>query len=433
MKILNYSFVDFSLTGCNGAMHRAFQPPYHPELPAVWRVCLTGFLALVVAMGVGRFAFTPLLPLMQAAGQLDLAQGAWLATANYLGYLAGAMSVSRLRLEPKTLIRTSVIGVALLTAAMSWSHHMALWLLLRFAAGVLSAWALVGVSAWCLAALAAAGRGALSGALYAGVGTGIALAGLFCLLGSSWGVAATDLWWQLGAGSALLCMPILLLMPRTPPQGNSSPPAEMAPAETPEAMASIRGARGLVFTYGCFGFGYILPATFLPALARATLPDPALFGWSWPVFGATAAASTVLAGTWFARMPRLRLWAICQFLMAAGTALPGLWPLPASVLMSAVLVGSTFMVVTMAGLQEAKARAGAQATRLLGQMTTAFALGQIAGPVASALLGSQFAGTLDGVRIALLISAAVLAASAWWLLRVATPPALTHSMKGASP
>ncbi|HSV52225.1 MAG TPA: YbfB/YjiJ family MFS transporter [Burkholderiaceae bacterium] len=386
-----------------------------PTQSSAARVCLAGFLALVVAMGIGRFAFTPLLPLMQADGQIDLRQGAWLATANYLGYLAGAMTIARLRMDPKTLIRISAPLLAVLTAGMSATGQMLPWLMLRFAAGVLSAWVLVGVSAWCLAELAKAGRAAWSGTVYAGVGAGIALAGLFCLAGSGLKIPAADLWWQLGAGAALLCVAIVLLVP---PAGSDWVPPQAA-ASQPGRPAGPQH-RGLVVCYGCFGFGYILPATFLPALARATLDDPALFGWSWPVFGIAAAISTLLAGTLFAKTPRVRLWATCQLLMAAGAALPGLWPAPASVLLSAVLVGGTFMVITMAGMQEARARAGANATKLLGQMTAAFALGQIAGPVASALLGYGFAGALDGVRFALLIAAAVLAASGWWLLRAQT-------------
>lgn len=386
------------------------------------RVCLAGFLALVVAMGIGRFAFTPLLPLMQADGALDLPQGAWLATANYLGYLVGAMTVSRLRMEPKTLIRASAPLIAALTAGMSATSQMLPWLVLRFAAGVLSAWVLVGVSAWCLAELARSGRASLSGALYAGVGAGIAGAGLFCLAATAQRIPSADLWWQLGAGAALLCLAIKRLVPSA--TGACAPP--QAAASQPAGHHSRQ--RGLVVCYGCFGFGYILPATFLPALARATLDDPALFGWSWPVFGMAAAVSTLVAGTLFAKTPRVQLWAACQFLMATGAALPGLWPSPASVLLSALLVGGTFMVITMAGLQEARARVGANATRLLGQMTAAFALGQIAGPVASALLGWRFAGALDGVRFALLIAAAVLAASGWWLLRARpSQPILTPS------
>ena len=174
------------------------------------RACLAGFVALVIAMGIGRFAFTPLLPLMQAASQLDLTGGAWLASANYLGYLAGAGTVSLLRLDPKTLICAGMPLIALLTAAMSWTDHMAWWFALRFVAGVLSAWVLVGTSAWCLAELARSGRPALGGVLYAGVGTGISLAGMYCLLGAGLQLSATTLWWHLGALAALLGAVVLL-------------------------------------------------------------------------------------------------------------------------------------------------------------------------------------------------------------------------------
>ncbi|WP_309678832.1 YbfB/YjiJ family MFS transporter [Polaromonas sp.] len=378
------------------------------------RACLAGFVALVIAMGIGRFAFTPLLPLMQAAGQLDLTAAAWLASANYLGYFAGASTVSRLGLNPQTLIRASVPLIALLTAAMSWTDQMAGWFALRFGAGVLSAWVLVGTSAWCLAELARSGRPALAGLLYAGVGTGISLAGLYCLLGAGLQLPATTLWWQLGALAALLAAAVLVLVPAADGPERSAAPVAAAAAS---ADASPPAQRRLVIAYGCFGFGYILPATFLPAMARAVLDDPAFFGWAWPVFGLAAAASTWLASRYFSSASRIQLWVASQLLMAAGTALPAFWPSAATVLLSATLVGGSFMVITMAGLQEARARAGAQATRLLGQMTAAFAVGQIAGPIASALLGLGFAGAMDGIRVALVIATLVLVASALWLLR----------------
>ena len=80
-------------------------PP--PPAPALWRFTLTGALALAVAMGIGRFAFTPLLPLMQRDGQLDAASGAWLAAANYLGYLVGALTAARLPGGPRAQERRS--------------------------------------------------------------------------------------------------------------------------------------------------------------------------------------------------------------------------------------------------------------------------------------------------------------------------------------
>ena len=59
------------------------------------RVAFAGLAALAVAMGIGRFAFTPLLPMMQDDAGVSLAQGGYLASANYLGYLAGALWAMR--------------------------------------------------------------------------------------------------------------------------------------------------------------------------------------------------------------------------------------------------------------------------------------------------------------------------------------------------
>jgi MFS family permease len=169
------------------------------------------------------------------------------------------------------------------------------------------------------------------------------------------------------------------------------------------------------------GFGYILPATFLPALARTVVDDPRLFGLAWPVFGATAAVSTVLAGWLMRRVSRLRVWAASQLLMGVGVLLPGLWVNGATIALSALLVGGTFMVITLAGVQEMRARAPAQAARLVGRITAAFAFGQIAGPALSALLLQWPALHSRGLSLALQAGALGLLASGAWLWRRATP------------
>ena len=169
------------------------------------------------------------------------------------------------------------------------------------------------------------------------------------------------------------------------------------------------------------GFGYILPATFLPVLARTVVDDPRVFGLAWPVFGATAALSTLLAARLLQGATRLKTWAACQLLMGLGVLLPALRANLWTIAASALLVGGTFMVITLAGVQEMRARAPAHAARLVGRITAAFALGQIAGPVVSALLlrvGPQ------GLAIALAAGAAALFATGAWLWRTASeqPP-----------
>ena len=171
-------------------------------------VALTGLTALAVAVGIGRFAFTPILPLMQQDAGLSVAQGGWLASANYLGYLVGALSAMGLRVRPATATRVGLVLIGLATLGMGLEHRFAAWVALRWLAGVGSAWVLVFASAWCLERLAPARRPLLNGAVFAGVGTGIAVAGGACLVLMQAGASSAQAWTSLGvlslAGTAVI-------------------------------------------------------------------------------------------------------------------------------------------------------------------------------------------------------------------------------------
>ena len=382
------------------------------RLPAlsVTAACAIAAVALAVAMGIGRFAFTPLLPLMVRDGSLAQGAGAWLAASNYLGYLAGALTASRLGVSLPALMRASLAGIVVSTAGMGGFHGLAAWIGLRFVAGVLSAWALVATSAWALQHLARAGRTELSGIVFSGVGLGIAFAGLFCLATARPGVPASQLWLELGAAAAFsVAVPTLIvgrpLLSTTPP--DSTPSADRTPGPH----------TGLVICYGVLGFGYILPATFLPALAREVVDDPQLFGLAWPVFGLAAALSTIATAQGFGHVRRLRIWAVSHVLMAIGVVLPSVWLSPVTIASAALLVGSTFMVATMIGMQEARARAQGNPTALLGLMTAAFAIGQLAGPLVAGIIDLVQAGQRVALGYALQLAALALVLSALYLRR----------------
>lgn len=391
---------------------------------AVLPVCAAGMLALAVAMGVGRFAFTPLLPLMARDGLLAGNTGAWLAAANYIGYLLGALWAASLPWPPARLIAASLAGIVALTFAMGTAVSLPLWLVLRFTAGVLSALTLVSTSAWTLQALAQLRRPQLAGVVYSGVGLGIALAGLFCLGASKPGISSLQLWRQLGLLAALPAGAAILLVhtaPAEPPASTTNDTAQM-----PGASAEIPPGSGmLVLCYGLFGFGYILPATFLPAMARALLDDPQRFGLAWPLFGLAATVSTLLATWGLHKIARLKLWAICHGMMALGALLPLWWKALPAVMAAAWLVGGSFMIATMAGLQEVRARAPHAATKLLARMTGAFAAGQIAGPLLAALLTALPVTSGAALPIASLLAALGLALSAHYLWRLASVSNLT--------
>jgi predicted MFS family arabinose efflux permease len=143
-------------------------------------------------------------------------------------------------------------------------------------------------------------------------------------------------------------------------------------------------------------------------MARQVAPSPAAYGWSWPIFGAAAAASTFAAGQLRSHLSDRSLWIAGHAIMAAGVVTPLFLPGLAGIGLSALLVGGTFMVVTMAGFQEARRVGGAAARPLIAAMTASFAVGQILGPLAVSALaagGHDFAPALLGSGAVLLASA----------------------------
>lgn len=371
-------------------------------------VALAGLTALAVAMGIGRFAFTPILPMMQLDAGLSVADGGWLASANYLGYLLGAVAGMAVRVRPTTAIRGGLAVIAVVTLGMGLEHRFAAWVVLRALAGIGSAWVLVFASAWCLERLAPVRRPLLTGAVFAGVGMGIAAAGGSCLILMQASANSADAWIWLGAlslaGTAAVWRTFSVDDGTAVNQGWRS----KAHGHRWDGD-SVR----LVLCYGAFGFGYIVPATFLPVMARRVGHDPAVFGWSWPVFGAAAAVSPVVAAVLAGLVGNRRLWVLSHLGMALGVALPVVWPAIGGIMIAALLVGGTFMVITLAGMQEARAVAGPQATGLMAAMTSAFGTGQIIGPT----LVSSMAGPDGDFSQALLIACFFLAVSAYALLR----------------
>ena len=357
-------------------------------------IAIAGLVALAVAMGIGRFAFTPIMPMMEADAGLTLRAAGWLAAANYLGYFIGALSAARLSLGQA--VRGGLLLIAAVTFAMGTTHVFWLQMILRLLAGVASAWVLVHVSAWALTRLQELGRGSAGGTLYAGVGIGVAAAGLL-VMGAMQAQWHSDRTWQLfGVLSLLVTLALWRAFRGRDPaaRGNDGPSTR---------IHWNADKRRLLWCYGALGIGYIIPATYLPEMAHRYITDPLVFGLAWPVFGAASALSTVIAARWLAHVNDRKLWAACYLLMALGSALPALWPGLAAILIAALLVGGTYMVVTMQGLREARRAAGAEATPFIAVMTASFAIGQIAGP----LLVSAVAHLPHGFN-AMLLAAAIL-------------------------
>ena len=365
-------------------------------------IAAAGAVALAIAMGIGRFAFTPIFPLMQHDMGLDVRAGAWLATANYAGYFVGSLAAIWLRMPTIPTVASSLAAVAFATALMAVTDSFGAWVVLRFAAGAASAFVLVFVSAWALEQLAHLGEGRLRGVVFSGVGAGIACSGVLCWLVDLASAGSRTAWLLLAVAALAGGAGVYRAMVAAPAN-----PSRPRLARVPAGREFWR----LVVCYGAFGFAYIVPATFLPVMAKSFLGDSAAAAFTWPLFGGAAAASTVLAARGHASMTPRSLWRVSNVLMAAGLVAVAGSENAVGIATAAVCVGGTFMVITMAGMQEARRVGGPHAQPYIAAMTTAFAAGQILGPLAIGLMPQS----AHPFQVSMIAAAALLLGATWAL------------------
>lgn len=366
---------------------------------------LAGLGALAVAMGIGRFAFTPVLPMMIADAGLDIRSGGLLASSNYLGYLLGALSATFFRLPVTKAIRLGLLCTGLLTIAMAAEFPFSVWAVLRFLAGVCSAWVLISVSSWNIDNLQDAQRPWLGNLVFVGVGSGVTGAGLLCLALVHWHAHSSVAWLVLG----LLALSITALAWRQF-EVPAKPENSASKAAVPHTFRWNAEAVRMVVCYGAYGFGYILPATFLPVMAKAALNGSPVFGWSWVVFGLAAIASVWLAAPAVRWLGARKSWVMYHWVMGFGVALPAIHANLLTILIAALCVGGTFIVVTVVAVQDAKQLTKGDATQLIAAMTSAFALGQVIGPF-------TVRGGANSFEWPLLLAAAILIGSGALLLK----------------
>ena len=411
-----------------------------------WTIALTGLVSLAVAMGIGRFAFTPLLPMMLNDGVIDLLTASWLASANYVGYLLGAllcmlqpwlwMRFPRLpSLAFTQLLRGGLLATGVLTVAMAWTD-MPAWPLLRFLAGVTSAVVFVFTSGWCLSQLARLGYTNMGGVIYMGPGAGIVLSGLSASGMVAWHWAATTGWLIFGLLAFVLTALIWRhlsgsderLLPLAPRLKKDAAPTE----DTARMGHGSLEMASLTVAYGISGFGYIITATFLPVIARAALPSSHWLDLFWPLFGVG-----VMSGAWLATRIRpggdFRWMLLCGYLIQAFAIGISLWsPSLLGFALGSFLLGLPFTANTFFAMQEVRRLRPATAASFMGLMTATYGVGQIVGPPLVAVLmhgarppGETYTLSLQIAAISLLLGAGVFG----WMARVypVKPPVLTAS------
>ena len=366
------------------------------------RTALSGFVMLVVAMGIGRFAFTPQVPLMIAGGQLTLTTAGLVAAMNYLGYLLGAWDAMRAHRAVEGRLYAGIVGAVALTFLSAWADNAWLHGLLRLIIGAMSGWAMVLTAAWTNEKLAHAGRPGLSAAVFAGPGAGIALSGLLAVYIHANRLSASAGWLLYG----LLALVLIAFISRWLPR-----PGDLhRPGTKPEPLLLTPALRQLVWSYSLAGFGYILPATFLSQMAAARFPGSLFAQFLWPIFGFAAVIgiglSILLRGV---GQSHQRL-AMVLWLQGLGVLAAWLLPGMSGLVLGALLVGGGFLCAVQLSLLYGRELAPQHTRYMAGLLTTGYAIGQLVGPMTSALstwLTHRLEPALGVAAIALLIGGAL--------------------------
>lgn len=364
-----------------------------------WRVTLQGAAALAAAMGVGRFVYTPILPLMHAQAGLTVQLGSSLATANYVGYLIGALvgiAVPR-AVRSQSVLRASLVVIIATLALMPTTHSAAVWITLRLLAGIASALVFVVAVSAVLTTLRAHGQH-LTGWAFGGVGAGIALSGALVLA-----LQGTDTWrqawWLAAVLSLVLAIPAWML--RTSDVNTTNTNTASTSPESPHGRPSPHFI-ALFTAYSLEGIGYIIAGTFLVAAIDQSAPRWAGTG-AWVLAGLAALPSSAL-WAWLSRVwSRPTLLAAALVIQAVGIALPALVGGIGPALVSAAAFGATFV-----GISTLTLATGAHlgTPRAVAILTTGYSVGQIAGPLLVTPL------LHNGYHEALLIAGAILLVAA---------------------
>ncbi|MCM3618467.1 YbfB/YjiJ family MFS transporter [Sutcliffiella horikoshii] len=343
-----------------------------------------GIFSLMIAMGIGRFAYTPILPLMQNALSFTNADAGYLASSNYAGYFVGAVFAGILPLKNNRTfyVRISLIVSILTTCMMGLSHFYYLMLVIRFVSGVASAFIFVLASSIVLDKLAVTGKTSWSGLFYSGVGFGIFFSTLFIPSLNhlfDW----EGVWVGLAIVSIILTIFVCFWLKDSPTTMIKKDEQQINTQAPP-----LTWLPWLISAYGLEGLGYIVTGTFIVSIAEKSPTFSMEPTFVWMVVGLGAIPSCIIWSTLAKKCGFVKTLVFSMILQSIGIALPVLWLTQSSFIISALLFGATFMGITTLATTLARQMSPSNSSRIIGYLTATYAAGQMIGPTIAGILSS---------------------------------------------
>jgi predicted MFS family arabinose efflux permease len=360
------------------------------------KVLSGGIISLVLMLGIARFAYTPLLPIMLDQAGLGLSEGGWLTAINYLGYLSGAIVaslISNLVLKDR-LYRIGLWVAVVSTLGMGLTENIWLWSFYRFIAGLSSAAGLLLGSGLILNWLIRHGHRSELGIHFSGVGLGIAFGAIAVELMShhfDW----RGQWLLLSLLGALMVLPAWKWLP---------PPDTSQVTRSGEVMMDSPPSRGFLrlfmAAYFCAGAGYVVSATFIVAIIEELPSLQGLGTWSFFILGMGAAPACILWDLVARHTGDLNALLIAFILQTLGILLPVIDNSPVMVIAGALLFGATFIGIVSLVLTMAGRYYPTRPAKMMGKMTISYGVAQIVIPAITGLLAESSGSYSDGLYLA---------------------------------
>lgn len=368
-----------------------------------------GIFTLVIAMGIGRFSYTVILPYMQETFAFSRATAGFLATSNYLGYLVGALVAGRLQLADKRIpfLQIALVMSILTTAFMGFTDTIMVWYVLRFISGVMSAFIFVVAASLVLDQLARIDKAHLSGLFYSGVGMGIALSAIIVSP-----IHAIFNWNGTWIALALFCIIlfifiIIFIQPVTSSAQQKGSTAKASPKAPPAIWM-----KWLIISYSLEGLGYIVTGTFIVSIAEESTSFHGDAAFVWFVVGVAAIPSCIVWSKLAQGYGYVRTLLISMLFQGLGIVLPAFATNTITLYISAFIFGATFMGITTVATTLARQISPVNSHQILGYLTAGYALGQMIGPS----LAGALANYTNSYQYALFGATAVIVVGALCLI-----------------
>lgn len=358
-------------------------------------IALLGAYTLVVSHGIGRFLYTASLPSILDQTSVTTLTSGYLASANYAGYLMGAIIAMFIPRTKSIYLLQVGVGLCVTATFALLFEHLTVWYVVRFLAGLGGALILVNGSTLILSQFPSNHRVLYTSIYYSGVGFGVVVSALIVMVVQST-VMTYETMWLVGG---VFTLPVIWVAFKF-----SDLKTTKASLEHHHRAKGVRKTRWLVIvSYGLCGYGYITSATYLPVMIVDGVSDqntiPNLGMWVWCAVGMAVVLLSPLWGRFAHKFGEITMLCMAIILQILSLLIPIYFMDVTMLMLSAVLFGGSFMAIVSLSMGLVKHLTAHGVNFYLGLATVCYSVGQMIGPIVTVYLHERFGSFTSGIEV----------------------------------